>query len=216
MFPDARVATVIIHYQTPDLLDTTVRSFCRCYSEVPVLIVDNGSGDDSVGLIARLREELDHVSALMLNENRFHGPAMDLALRELESEYVFLLDSDTETHTGGFLEEMLECFASDDVYGVGKIFHVNRRGFVANSGIEVLKSAYMLLKRTRYLKFPPFIHHGLPVLQNFRAATQAGYRLVDYPVDSYVTHFGRGTAARFGYGLGLRGRIDYLLNKLGW
>ena len=34
-------------------------------------------------------------------------------------------------------------------------------------------------------------------------------------MDDYIDHLWRGTASKFGYGLGLKGKFDYLLNKLG-
>jgi glycosyltransferase involved in cell wall biosynthesis len=210
-----RVSAVVVNYRTPSLLDTAVRSFSRFYPHVPLLVVDNGSDDASCDVISALRTDFHNVAALLLDENRYHGPAMDLALRRLDADYAFLLDSDTETRKGGFLEDMVALCAPADVYGAGKVVHVNRRGFKAPSGTPVLVSAFMLLDRRAYLELPPFIHHGLPVLRNFRAAADAGFRLEAFPVDTFVAHLGRGTAERFGYGLGLKGRVDYLLNKLG-
>ena len=61
----------------------------------------------------------------------------------------------------------------------------------------------------------PELVHGLPVLHNFRAAARAGYEVVPFPVQDYVRHLGRGTVSRFGYSLGLRSKLDFLLNKLG-
>lgn len=210
------VAAAVVNYQTPDLLETAVRSFHRMYPDVHLLIIDNGSSDESPEVIAALERELGpSISSKLLPENRYHGPAMDLALRDLDARFVYLFDSDTETTRGGFLEEMIEKGTPDDVYGVGKVAHVNQRGFAARSGVPVLVSAFMLLKRDLYLKLPPFVHHGLPALENFRAAAGRSYGLVPYPIEEYVTHFGRGTAERYGYGLGLRSRLDYLLNKLG-
>lgn len=211
----ARVHTVVVNYQTPALLDTAVRSFAAKYPDVPLLIVDNGSRDASRDVIGTLREDLGSVSSILLEENRYHGPAMDLALRHVDADFVFFLDSDTETRRGGFLEEMLAISEDPNVYGVGKVAEVNERGFAARRGIPVLVSAYMLIDRERYLNLPPFVHHGLPALENFRSAAEAGYRLKSYPVDEYIEHFGRGTAERYGYGLGWKGRLDYLLNKLG-
>lgn len=213
---EQRVSAVVINFQTPDLLTTAVRGFHHAYPDVPLLIVDNGSSDESPELISRIEAELGpSVRAKLLPDNRFHGPAMDLAIRELESPFVYVFDSDTETVRGGFLEAMIELGSDDDVYGVGKIAHVNKRGFAARSGIPVLLSAFMLIKRQIYLGLPPFAHHGLPALENFREAARRGYRLAHFPIDEFVTHLGRGTAERYGYGLGLRSRIDYLLNKFG-
>lgn len=210
-----RVHVAVVHYQTPDLLDTAVRSFSLVYPDVPLLIVDNGSRDTSLDTIGRLRSDHANVTALLLDENRYHGPAMDLALHRCPSEFVFFLDSDTKTRTGGFLEDLVDRCEVADVYGAGQVTHVNRRGFATEAGLPVLVSAYMLIDRSAYLDLPPFIHHGLPVLQNFKAAAEAGYRLLDYPIEEFIDHLGRGTAERFGYGLGLKSRIDYMLQKLG-
>lgn len=214
---EQRVSAAVVNYQTPDLLETAVRSFHRAYPTIPLLIVDNGSRDDSPAIILRLQRELGpSIRTKLLSENHYHGPAMDMALNELTTPFVYVFDSDTETRRSEFLEEMLDLAGDPNVYGVGKIAYVNERGFAARSGIPVLVSAYMLIEREVYLTLPPFVHHGLPALNNFRAAAEQGYRLESFPVDEYVTHFGRGTAERYGYGLGIRSRLDYLLNKLGF
>lgn len=210
------ITTVVVNYQTPDLIDSAVRSFCRRNPHVKVLVVDNGSRDESPQVISRLAEDLgEPVTPFFLRKNRHHGPAMHLAVQQVETPYVFFLDSDTKTFRGGFLEEMTALCAPPNVYGAGKIVYVNRRGFSAKSGIPVLATPFMLLKCDVYRALPPFIHHGLPTLNNFRGAQRTGYELAAYPIEEYVEHFGRGTAERFGYGLGWRSRIDYLLNRFG-
>lgn len=209
------VSAAVVSYQTPDLTEAAIRSFRRFYPDVKLLMIDNGSKDESPGLLRDLAAEL-HFETIFLEENRYHGPAMDLAMHRLTTPLAFLLDSDTVVQKGGFLEEMEGLARPPDVYGVGKIVHVDRRGFVAEAGIPVLVSAYMLLKREPYKRLPPFVHHGLPALKNFEAAHQQGLRLVPFEVNEYVTHLGRGTADRFGYGLGLRSRLDYLMKRLGF
>jgi hypothetical protein len=213
----ADVAAAIVNFQTPDLVEVAARSFHAVYPDVPLLLLDNGSQDGSPALVRRLEEALaPGVEALLLAENVFHGPAMHLAMQRLQTRTVFFLDSDTETLRGGFLEPMIELVESADAhYGAGQVVQVNRRGFVARDGIPVLTSWHMLLKRSLYHRLPPFVHHGLPVLQNFRAAAEAGYQLKPFPVQDYVRHLGRGTVSRFGYRLGLRSKLDFLLNRLG-
>lgn len=211
------VSAAVVNFQTPDLIVSAAQSFHRCYPDVKLLVVENGSQDESPRVIRRMASGMHGtLDVLALEENCFHGPALDLALRRLETPYVFVFDSDTETRGGGFLEQMVVACEPEDVYGAGKVVHANRRGFVAGQGTPVLASASMLLKRDVYLRLPPFVHHGLPTLHNFQAAAERGYRLIPFPIDDYVAHFGRGTAERYGYGLGIRGRVNYLLNKLGW
>lgn len=209
-----RVSIAIVNFQTADLTETAIRSFRAAYPDVHILVIDNGSKDESPHLIRSLAHELD-LETMFLEQNRYHGPAMDLAMHRLETPFVFMLDSDTETKRGGFLESMLELCEPERVYGAGKVVQVNRRGFTVPDGIPVLVSAYMLLRRKTYLTLPPFVHHGLPALRNFEAAMSEGYQLAEFPVQDYVKHLGRGTAERFGYGLGLKSRFEYLLSRLG-
>lgn len=211
------VSVLVVNFQTPELLEVAVRSFKYHYPHVQTTIVDNGSRDASRDCVEALVSELPRVQARYLDVNIFHGPAMDVGLRAATAPYVFVMDSDTETVQAGFLEEMIESVRGDaQGYGAGHVVHVNKRGFTRPSGIPVLSSAYMLLDARKYQTLPPFVHHGLPALQNFRAAYAAGLRLHAYPIQRYVRHLGRGTASRYGYGLGLRGKVDYVLSRMGF
>lgn len=206
-----------MHYKTPDLLERAARSFKSFYPEVPTVIFDNGSGEPSIDLIHRLiKEYAPSLQAHFADRNLYHGPAMNRIMQLATTEFACFLDSDTETRRGGFLEAMCDIFdTSDRIYGVGRVATVNRRGFSAPEGIRVLVSAFMMLRVCDYHLFPPFEHHGLPVLKHFSAAVAQGHELADFPVDEYVHHFGCGTAGRYGYGLGLKSKADFVLNKLG-
>lgn len=210
------VCVVIVNYQTPDLLETAVESFRKFYPAVSLLIADNGSHDHSRAIIAKLAA--DHQTCtrtVFLEKNIFHGPAMHETMMTVDRDFVFFLDSDTETRQGGFLEKMSAELASEKVYGVGRIDTVNNRGFHSDNGTPIILSPYMMLRRKSYHELPPFEHRGMPTLKNFAAAQRQGYVLKSFPVEKYIIHFGRGTASRHGYGLGMRGKIDFVLNKLG-
>ena len=101
------VTTVIINFQTPDLLKTAVQSFKKHCPEVPLWVIDNGSKDDSPKVIKGLEGTFPNTNGYFMEKNIYHGPAMDFAIRNLvETPYVFLLDSDTEVLKPGFLEQM--------------------------------------------------------------------------------------------------------------
>lgn len=210
---------LITHYQTPELLGAAARSFKSWYPDTPVLIVDNGSRDGSETLLDELREEYPGtVEVMRLARNYFHGPALDLAIRSsVETEYVFTLDSDTETMKGGFLEPMIALLESGaERYSSGRVIRVNKRGFATRDGAyELCWIPYALFRRSLYLKLPPFEHHGVPNLRNGIAAARMGYTFHDFPVDGYVNHLGRGTADLYGYGLGVRGLAGRILDRYG-
>jgi glycosyltransferase involved in cell wall biosynthesis len=211
------VRSVIINFQTPDLLRIAVESFRTSYPRTPLLIVDNGSKDDSRETIAKLQTLApQQTDVLFLDSNIYHGPAMHRVMNEVKEEFVFFLDSDTDTRRGGFLEAMQsELDTSQTTYGIGRSLTVNKRGFQVSVGMSVLAPAYMMIRRDMYFALPPFEHHGLPVLKNFLAAQQKGYTLHIFPIEQYIDHRWRGTASRFGYGLGWRGKLDFVLNKVG-
>jgi glycosyltransferase involved in cell wall biosynthesis len=198
-------------------LKIAIESFRKFYSHAPILIIDNGSKDNSRKIIEEIRCAAPHsTEVLLLGSNTYHGPAMHQAMSKVQEEHVFFLDSDTETKQGGFLEAMhAEMERSTHSYGVGRQVTVNKRGFPAEKGITVLASAYMMIRRSVYLLLPPFEHHGLPVLKNFIAAQTKGYTLKSFPIEEFIEHQWRGTASRFGYGLGWRGKMEYMLNKIG-
>ena len=125
------VTVVIINFQTPDLTSQAVRSLRRFYPEVPLLLVDNGSGDGSPRVLEELRQMEPAKTELLLNvTNLHHGPAMDQALRLLETPYVLFLDSDCVVERGGFLKAMLDLSAGEPRgYAVGKKIFMNDRGF---------------------------------------------------------------------------------------
>jgi glycosyltransferase involved in cell wall biosynthesis len=213
-----KIRTIIINFQTPDLLKTAIESFRKFYPISQITIIDNGSKDNSREVIERIRQAIPrYTETLLLDKNIYHGPAMNQAMNAVKEEYIFFLDSDTETKKGGFLEQMLaELELSATFYGIGRQITVNKRGFSAEKGVTLLAPAYMLLHRRLYPSFPPFEHHGQPVLKNFIAAQKMGYTLKSFPIEDFIDHQWRGTASRFGYGLGWKGKIDFVLNKLGF
>lgn len=215
-----QLTVVSVNYRTPDLIARAVQSFREHYPHLPLLLVDNGSGDDSVDrLMALQAAHPDHTDLVLNTENRHHGPAMDQAVRTVDTPLVLFLDSDIVVRRGGFVEGMMRALA--DVprsYATGKRIWMNRRGFDVDEsagGTPYIRPICMMLRRPLYLTLPAFRRHGAPCLDNMRAAYQQGLQLIHFPVEDYIEHDGRGTAGRHGYRLGLRGRVNHLLNSLG-
>jgi glycosyltransferase involved in cell wall biosynthesis len=214
------VTAVIINFRTPDLTCRAVRSFRSFYPDVPLLLIDNGSGNGSVQALEACVRDAGGNARLVANpRNLHHGPAMDLALRELQSRFVLFVDSDCVITKGGFLEIMqAKLEEREHHYATGKLILMNRRGYdVVGSAnaFPYIRPICMLIKRELYLRLPPFRRHGAPCLENMRAAIQRNLGLIHVPVEEYLVHEGRGTAGRHGYRLGLRGRVNHVLNRLG-
>ena len=90
-----KIAVVILNWNGCDMLRSFLPSVVR-FSEVDgavVYVADNGSTDASV---AMLRREFPSVPFILLEENHGFADGYNLALKQVEAEYVVLLNSDVE------------------------------------------------------------------------------------------------------------------------
>ena len=90
-----KVSVVILNWNGCAMLRTFLPSVIR-YSEseeVEVCVADNGSTDASV---AMLRREFPSVHLILLEENHGFADGYNLALKQVEAEYVVLLNTDVE------------------------------------------------------------------------------------------------------------------------
>ncbi len=223
--PD-RITAVVVNYRTLELTRACVDSLLARYPDLAVILIDNGSGDQSSRYVRRLGETLANVRAVLNPRNLYHGPALDQGVRLARTKYVFTLDSDCEIRLGGFLEDMLSHFEDASTYAVGGLRYKNRFGFTYGYGeahepekrghIPYIHPYAMLLDREKYLGLRPFIHHGAPCIRNMEDAQRAGYRVVHFPIGDFVLHRMEGTSSSYGYGfrLAVKQRIEYYVNTL--
>ncbi len=203
-----KVTGVIINFQTPDLTRKAIESLRQFYPHLPLLLVDNGSEDNSRASLQEFQLRFPATTQLLFNQrNLYHGPAMHQAMGEVASSFVLFLDSDCEIHRGGFIEGMAEIANQDNLcYAVEKRVYMNKRGFDVSEqqgAIPCIRPVCMLVKREIYSLLRTFRHHGTPCLDNMQDALARGYHLIDFPIFDFVAHEGRGTAGKYGYGLGL-------------
>ena len=85
-----------------------------------IVLVHDGSPDDSLARAVALTESDPHLTVVDLSRNFGHHPAMMTGLAHAEGDYVFLIDSDLEEDPAwlsAFADEM-ETSNSDVVFGV--------------------------------------------------------------------------------------------------
>jgi GT2 family glycosyltransferase len=215
-----RVNVVVINFKTPDLTRRSLSTFKTAYPDLPVLLIDNGSGSDNGDLIPEIRVAYPDVEIVQNQRNLHHGPAMHQAMGMVSTPYVLFLDSDCLILRPGFVELLVAALeGKKENYAAGSVQYVNRRGFPVNRGqrnsMPYVNPYCMLVKKEPYPVLSPFSLHGSPVLRNLESAFKKGFCLVEVGLDEYVKHDFRGTAGRFGYRLGIKGKMNFLLNKLG-
>lgn len=193
------ITVVCVNYKTEQLTEAAIQTFRNFYPEVKIVLVDNHSQDKSTDLAKQLADENDNIVALLAEKNIGHGPAMNWAIRDcVETPYAFLLDSDTETIKGGFLELMIKKLETkSNNYAIGWLRHVNTDG-VAADGPGKQFTPYVhpyaaLIKLGIYYQLPVFEYHGAPCLANMTKAKELGYTVLDFPIQDYVKHLVAGT-----------------------
>lgn len=192
------ITGVVVSYRTKGLLADSLASVRKFYPELPIILVDGSPPGDSCRKFVQDLED-PYISRFLFEENIGHGRGMHFAIQKVTTPYVLLFDSDIKVRKP-VLKDMLELM-NETVYGVGMFENVCKDGYFrrANVGgirIDYLHPFFMLLNRKRYFEFPRFGHHGSPCISamleiyNQRLSRTI---LKEFPVKSYVTHFGRGT-----------------------
>ena len=105
----------------------------QTWSHFEVILVDNGSSDESLALLAR---DFPEVRVIALNENQGFAPACNMGIRAARGEIVALLNNDTEAD-GGWLEAIVATFARYPHAGAvaSKMLLFERRDHFHTAGI---------------------------------------------------------------------------------
>ncbi len=98
-----KVSVVILNWNGVAMLRKFLPSVISCTPDAEIVVADNASTDDSIGMLER---EFPSVRRIQLDENYGFAGGYNEALRQVEAEYYLLLNSDVEV-TDGWLEPML-------------------------------------------------------------------------------------------------------------
>ena len=97
-----RVTVSIVNYRTPLLVNECVASIKRhppTLASIEIAVVENGSGDDSLAMIAAAHPDIRLVDA---GANLGFAGGNNLVLRDCQSDFVMLLNSDALVEDGTF------------------------------------------------------------------------------------------------------------------
>lgn len=124
-------SVVLVNYKTKQMTEICLKLLYRAFKDrgVQVWVVDNNSEDDSTEFL----KSLDWINLIerepVLNEEGYmaHGCALDMALEKVNTDYLFLLHTDTLIHNADIFEWMLsECKNQNDIVAVGCVDQIYR------------------------------------------------------------------------------------------
>jgi len=190
------VTAIMCERDTADVTRLGIESLLRFYPDLPILIIDGGSKDDSLRHLRWLSHCHPNIRIWEREGRNGHGTMLNEGIRGfINTEYILLLDNDIIVRRGGWIEELVEALAeSDNTYAIGTLMEVTDKndgcGKPDGEG-DILRYTHpscSMVKRSMYLTMAPFVEHGAPLVFNMKTAKQRGYNVAYYPIDKYVAH----------------------------
>lgn len=175
-----KVSIIILSFNSARYLRRCIESLVRevnCLGwSSEVIVVDNGSSDESVRILVDLSESIASVKPIFLERNRGTTISRNIALRMATGSFVVILDSDVEVQKGN-LCVLVSALEADSGIGIAAPRLVYPSGRTQLSG-DV---------------FPTFGHKvnrfvRLRALERGMVRTQADYDLpvpVDYAISAF-------------------------------
>lgn len=126
------VAVVILNYNGRDLLRKFLPSVIQHSPTAHVVVVDNGSSDDSHAVVTK---EFPSVTLIQISANLGFCGGYNHALREIEADYNVLINSDVEV-TAGWLDSLIKLLDENPAAAAvqPKILSYNKRNFFEYAG----------------------------------------------------------------------------------
>lgn len=195
------VTILICQRKTKDLIQLCVESVLRFYPDIPILIVDGESNDDST-LYCRWKELTNPNIRLWERKNTTgkhssHGDTMHEAITKyIDTKYVLIMDSDTIADRHGWVEGMLEQMAQNDkIFATGTLMLVakgNEAVGAPKDDEDILRYSHpsCSLMRADLYKIieAPFCNHGSPSHFTMRVSQENGFEIAYFPIHYYVSH----------------------------
>ena len=128
------VSVIILNWNGRAFLDDCLRSLKRqTYDNYEIILVDNGSQDDSVEFINTYYK--DTLRLIRLPENKGFAGGNNAGLKEARGAYIAILNNDTEVDRE-WLHNLINCINRDEKTGMvgSKVMNYYKRDEIDNTG----------------------------------------------------------------------------------
>ncbi|MFA5933080.1 MAG: glycosyltransferase family 2 protein [Microgenomates group bacterium] len=145
MKKDMLVSVVIPSWNGIELLNDCLLSLEKqSYKSLEVIVVDNGSSDDSVKYI---KSNFPKFKVVELSYNQGFSVAVNIGIKKSLGEYIFILNNDTEVDKNCILH-LVKALSKNQEVGMmaSKILNFYQRDFIDNAGDELDTVGHLLVK----------------------------------------------------------------------
>ena len=191
------ITVLMCQRKTKDITQLALESLLRFYPDIPILVVDGKSQDDSIIYLRYMALLYPNIKVWERDSDvPSHGIAMDEAIRNfIDTKYVLLMDSDVISMRYGYIEGMLEQFKDNPkLFATGTLMlvtYANQACGAPRDDSDVLRYSHpslSLMDVSIYKQLRPFENHGAPCVFTMMDAAAKGYYVGAYPVDKYTAH----------------------------
>lgn len=116
---EVKTTVVIPNYNGINYIEACMDSLLKSDVPIKIIVVDNNSADGSKEVLAEKYDKLQQVALIFLGENTGFCHAVNVGIEAAETEYVFLLNNDTEVEADSIRELEKQMALSEDIFSVG-------------------------------------------------------------------------------------------------
>lgn len=125
-----KISVIIPIYNAQQYIEECIASVEKqTLKDLEILCVDDGSTDESLAVLHRLREADERIQ-IITQTNQGAGRARNNALRKAEGEFVFFLDADDYLLDCSALEQMYQACIEHNVSVCGAFLNCDRHGTI--------------------------------------------------------------------------------------
>ena len=146
---------IVPFYNEEKLLEQSVLDLLREDFHKEIILVNDGSVDNSKIIALKLEESYENITLLDSKENKGKGHAVQLGFKKAAGDFIGIYDADQE-YSSSDLKKLVDCIRTDDLdYICGSRFIGNRersniylRTYIANKFLSYLFSYVHKVKIT--------------------------------------------------------------------
>lgn len=150
-------STIIVSWNTRELLQNCLRTLFENTSGDQVIVIDNASSDGSADMV---RRDFPRVELIENSENVGFAKACNQGAQMATSDYILLLNSDCEIHESEFFEKIDSVFQSDPRIAIvgPKVLYPN--GKLQSAGQEFVSIKKLVKHQLLFMASPLFAGKG--------------------------------------------------------
>jgi len=166
----SQTTAIIVNYNTPEIISRAVNSI-KNYVDCVVIVDNSDKTNPAYAECDSLIESTPkaYVKVIHTGENIGHGPALNIGIKDAQTDKIIVMDSDAVLIDPYVIVEMTEAIQPENVYGAGLVVDVNDAGTtVPNGQFPYLHPYFAMFWKYDFLKYSGFINHGAPWLRTMK------------------------------------------------